>query len=95
MPHKRGPRSLAARQKRAAIHYILNKSYRDYREAETVQVTTQEQVLEELRKRFGEDGVNVHLDFMKGEVLSNARGNGSLQRLPPQKSKQFNGKRRE
>ena len=90
MPHKRGLRSYEARQARYRKHLAVQNSRRDQRQAETVCLTTKEEILDKLRKVFG-DGLNVSFEFVRGEILTSSRGDGSLQRLPSAKTRKFNG----
>lgn len=72
MPHLR---SEYAKARRIARQYILATSYRDCKKAETMCMLEREQVSELL-----DVPVVAVPDVMKGLVLVDARGEGSLQR---------------
>lgn len=77
----RGGRSLRARQRRAANKYVMNSGYRDREKAETVNIVQREQILSFLQCEYKNEGVCLDAaDFVKGEVLTDSRGHGSLQR---------------
>jgi len=72
--HKRSEVSL---QRRAAQKYILDTSYRDPIMAETVSRTDFHAVLDYLGKQFEMTLPGVS-DVIKGEVLRDSRGHGSI-----------------
>lgn len=76
-PRMNHQRSEFAKARRRAKQIILASSYRDYKKAETVCLMSRSQVL----SCMGE-GVNLGAvpDVVKGLVLVDSRGEGSLQR---------------
>lgn len=59
----------------------MNSGYRDREKAETVNIVKHEQILSFLQKKYKDEGVCVDAtDLVKGEVLTDSRGHGSLQR---------------
>jgi len=60
----------------------MNKSaFRDLRKAETVNSLTPGQIKSAIRPRFGAVDPRLYEDFDRGMVLSDARGQGYLQRV--------------
>lgn len=77
MPHRR---SQASRQRRAARRFVIEHAHYDKWQAESVAQTPSKQVVEHLKGLF--EGVDVSaVDIELGEVLTDRRGRGSLQRV--------------
>jgi len=79
--HKRSPNKL---QQRKIQTIILNGSYRDKQQGETISKLTCEEIMSKLK-----DPIAVHLipDLEKGEVLIDPRGRGSLQAMDKMESR--------
>jgi len=75
MPHKR---SLFSLQKKAAKRFLLNTAFNDPFRAEKICIVNRDTLIRFLQEQFD----SVHMDavnFMRGEVLVDSRGTGSLQ----------------
>ena len=78
--HARGKRSPQAYVRRL----VLSAGYQDVKLKEVICQTTQMQLMDALRAEY--DYVNLgDCDFMKGEVLLDAYGRGSLQKVDVKK----------
>jgi hypothetical protein len=77
MPNR--SRSLEKEQLRMARQHILDHSFRDREQAETICIVTSTQICCHLQTLF--DGVppSVYERFSRGEVIVDARGRGSFQ----------------
>ena len=74
----RGQRSPKGLQRQAARLFVITHSRRDRINAESINIVTRDQIVEELAKQF--DGVVLcAVKFERGEVLLDSRGRGSLQ----------------
>lgn len=74
MAHPRGKRS----QKSTAKRFILDTSFHDREKAETICIVTPLQIVEQLQREYP----YVHMEavqFQRGEVIINSRGEGSFQ----------------
>ena len=69
MPHQR---SLEANIRRLAKRLLLSLSFRDRRQAETVNILSAKDVISELGQ--------APFDVVRGEVLVDSRGRGSFQK---------------
>ena len=78
MPNKR---SLLSLQKRAVKRYLLTTSYYDRERAETVCTVTPAEIILHLNSKFPNLPVHVStVQVVRGEVLMDSRGKGSLQK---------------
>ena len=76
---RRGRRSKEARQRRYVNTLVRKNSHEDLDKKEAVNVLDQRQVREALNTKFGYAHVGISQLFEKGEILSDGRGEGSLQ----------------
>ena len=76
---RRGHRSLASIQRTYISRLISQESHRDLQLAESINTLTPKQIEETLMDKYGVVATPYHLRHIRGEVLSNARGTGSLQ----------------
>jgi hypothetical protein len=74
----RGQRSPKGLQRQAARLFVITHSRKDRINAESVNIVTRDQIIEELGKQFGEVILDA-VKFERGEVLADSRGRGSLQ----------------
>jgi len=75
----RGERSLISKQRRAVRKYVLDTSFRDRNQAESICTVTYEAVLTYLQQQY--PFVFPHVaNVTRGEVLLDSRGNGSFQK---------------
>jgi hypothetical protein len=63
-------------QRRHVLRYIMERAYVDRRRAETVSLVSRDEVLNACQVKF----LSVVPNIVKGEVLTDSRGLGSLQR---------------
>ena len=73
-------RSPDAQQRRYINRLVSLNSHRDNRIDESINILTPEQLESSLLDKFGAVRTGLHLQFTKGEVTADSRGNGSLQR---------------
>ena len=78
-PTRRGRRSKESRQRRYVNQLVRSKSVEDRDKQESINALNQRQIREELELIFGYAHVGVSQLFEKGEILSDGRGQGSLQ----------------
>ena len=78
---RRGGRSLASIQRRYISRLISQQSYRDLELAESINTLTPAQIETTLIDKYGVVVTPYHLRHTRGEVLSDPRGQGSLQRF--------------
>ena len=83
-----GRRSQRAREKRLARRIVQEHAWRDRQVGERINLLTSDQIKLLMEKQGHGLGRGVHVgrEYDKGEVLSNVRGEGSLQRVPIPKS---------
>ena len=74
-------RSADARQRRYVNRLISQCSHRDISLDESVNMLTVRQLENSLLDKFGELRTGLHLQFTRGEVISDSRGKGSLQQI--------------
>jgi len=77
MTHKRSKES---RQRRYVNQLVRKTCHEDLAKKEAVNVLDQRQIREALNTKFGYAHVGISQLFEKGEVLSDGRGEGSLQK---------------
>ena len=77
---RRGRRSKEARQRRYVNSLVRKTCHEDLDKKEAVNVLDQRQIRTALNTKFGYAHVGVSQLFEKGEVLSDSRGTGSLQK---------------
>lgn len=77
---RRGRRSKEARQRRFVNQLVRKNSHEDLRKKEAINVLDQREIRIALNTKFGYAHVGVSQIFEKGEVLSDGRGEGSLQK---------------
>lgn len=76
---RRGRRSREARQRRYVNQLVRKTCHEDLDLKEAVNILDQREIRIALNTKFGYAHVGVSQTFEKGEVLSDARGEGSLQ----------------
>ena len=76
---RRGRRSKEARQRRYVNTLVRKSSHEDLDKKEAVNILDQRQIREQLEQKFGYAHIGVSQAFEKGEILSDGRGEGSLQ----------------
>ena len=73
--------SIGSIQRRFINSIVSRNTHRDVRLDESVNTLTPRQLENSLLDRFGEVRTGLHLQFQKGEVTSDSRGTGSLQKI--------------
>ena len=81
MATHRGVRSEVSAQRRYAKRTIVRTCRNDLRKAEQICMLTTDQVMSAVQTEFGSVLVEA-VNFEKGEVISDSRGEGSFQRMP-------------
>ena len=76
---RRGHRSLASIQRSYISRLISKNAYRDLKLAESINTLTPAQIEATLIDTYGRVVTPHHLRIIRGEVLSDPRGKGSLQ----------------
>ena len=77
--HKRSPEALARReQKRAAAKFLFDSGRMDRERAEFYCLVSKEQIADHLEAQFGYS-VTEFTDHERGEILSDKKGQGSMQ----------------
>lgn len=74
-------RSVEAQQRRYVNRLVSTSSYKDYDKQENINIYTSEQLEQRLVDKFGDVRTGIHLQFQRGEIISDSRGTGSLQRM--------------
>ena len=74
-------RSNAARQRRYVNRLVSTNSYKDYGKQENVNTLTSEELEWRLIETFGDVRTGLHLQFERGEIIADSRGDGSLQQI--------------
>ena len=74
-------RSPDALQRRYINHLVSRSSYRDVSLNESINLLTPRQLEDSLLDKFGAVRTGLHLQFTRGEVVSDSRGEGSLQQI--------------
>ena len=74
-------RSLASIQRRYISRLISQQAYRDTRLAESINTLTHRQIETSLLDKYGAVATPYHLRHTRGEVISDSRGEGSLQQI--------------
>lgn len=74
-------RSLKARMRRSLRGYVSKSAYVDGGLAESVNVLSQDDLVDYLADRFSYVDYRVVYLFVQGEVTSSSRGDGSLQKV--------------
>ena len=77
---RRGKRSIDRQQRRYVNHLVRSSSHEDLLMKEAINVLTPEEIGEALNTKFKYVYTGATKLFERGEVLSNPRGEGSLQR---------------
>ncbi len=77
-PERRRPEAI---QRRFINKLVSRNTYRDVRLDESINTLTQRQIEDSLYDKFGEVRTGLYLQFTKGEVTSDSRGTGSLQKI--------------
>jgi len=72
-------RSPDAQQRRYINRLVSQCSYRDVGLDESINILTPSQLEDSLLDKFGAVRTGLHLQFTRGEVVSDSRGTGSLQ----------------
>jgi len=85
LPHRRSNR---AREKRLARRIVQDHAWQDLELGERINLLTSDQISILTEKRGDWRGRSVHIgrQFVRGEVISDPLGRGSLQRIPVPKS---------
>lgn len=81
MAGNRRRRSEIARQRRFIRRLVRKKSFQDRRVAESVNVLGTFEIAGAVSNRFGSVWLGAVDEFTRGEILSNGRGEGSLQQV--------------
>ncbi len=81
MAGNRRRRSEIARQRRFIRRLVRLKSFQDKRLAESVNVLGTFEIAGAVSVRFGSVWLGAVDEFSRGEILSNGRGEGSLQQV--------------
>ena len=81
MTRRYRPRSMASRQRRYINHLVSRNSYHDVDAGESINVLNPMDIERSIVKEFGSVRTGFHLQFERGEVTSDARGEGSLQSI--------------
>ena len=76
---RRGRRTLASIQRSHISRLISKNAYRDIKLAESINILTPYQIEADLITKYGRVATPYHLRIIRGEVLSDPRGKGSLQ----------------
>ena len=76
---RRGRRSKEAHQRRYVNQLVRKTCHEDLDKKEAVNVLDQQEVRTSLEQKFGYAHVGISQLFEKGEILSDGRGEGSLQ----------------
>ena len=74
-------RSPDALQRRYVNRLISRYSHRDVKLDESVNMLTSRQLENSLLDKFGVVRTGLHLQFTRGEITANSRGEGSLQKI--------------
>ena len=74
-------RSPEARQRRYINRIVSQNSHRDIGLDESINMLTESQLESCLIDKFGDVRTGLHLQFSRGEIISDSRGQGSLQQL--------------
>lgn len=86
MTRQRGRRSLYAYQRRLAGAFLISRAHRDLRHAEAVSSVSSRELLRFLAARVSQVALWLVPDVEVGEVLLDARGEGSFQRIYPDRA---------
>ena len=78
---RRHRRSQDAIQRRYVNRLVSQCSHRDIRLDESINTLTPRQLEYSLIDKFGDVRTGLHLQFERGEVVSDSRGEGSLQQI--------------
>ena len=78
MPHRRSER---AKQRRYVNRLVSVNAHRDRTRAEAVNTLSPREILRAVSDRFGFADLSLTHLFTRGEVLSDGRGQGSLQQV--------------
>ena len=76
---RRGTRSIKAEMRRFISRLLSKEAYRDLRRAESVNLLDRPDIAREVRTKFGTVDWALFEDILRGEVISDSRGQGSLQ----------------
>lgn len=79
--NNRRRRSEIARQRRFVRRLVRRKSHQDRRLAESVNVLGEFEIAGAVNVRFGSVWLGAVDEFTRGEILSNSRGEGALQKV--------------
>jgi len=74
-------RSIDAIQRRYVNRLVSQCSHRDIGLDESINMLTHRQLENSLIDKFGDVRTGLHLQFTRGEVIANSRGEGSLQQM--------------
>ena len=74
-------RSMDAMQRRYVNRLVSQYSYRDIGLDESINTLTPRQLEDSLIDKFGDVRIGLHLQFTRGEVTADSRGDGSLQQI--------------
>ena len=74
-------RSPEAQQRRYINRLVSQQSYRDIGLDESINILTPRQLENSLLDKFGAVRTGLHLQFTRGEITADSRGQGSLQQL--------------
>lgn len=77
---KRGKRSKYAVLRRSASHIVQENAHIDYDKGEQINVLTKADLYDRLYEKHGFMDARVLLEYERGEILSDPRGDGSHQR---------------
>lgn len=78
---RRGRRSPRARMRRFISRLLSRHAHRDFRKAESVNILGEDIIAREVKQRFGAVDWSLIFNITRGEVLSDSRGEGSLQKV--------------
>jgi hypothetical protein len=82
MPNKRSPEAMERRAQRRFARILVSKSgLGDPIQAENINILLHDQIADSLEKAFGYADMSIVDKFEKGEILSDNRGRGTLQKL--------------
>ena len=79
--NRRRRRSELARQRRWVRRHVRLNSFQDKRLAESVNLLGGSDIRSVLNDKFDSVWIGASLEFTRGEILSNQRGEGSLQQV--------------
>ena len=79
--NSRRRRSELARQRRWVRRHVRLNSFQDKRLAESVNLLGGSDIRSVLNDKFDSVWIGASLEFTRGEILSNQRGEGSLQQV--------------